>query len=48
VGDVPLRDAGRPATFYARHGDVFAWSCWAAGAALCLAAWRRREPRVRG
>jgi apolipoprotein N-acyltransferase len=47
VGDVPLRDAGRAATFYARRGDVFAWGCWAVSAALGLAAWRGRKREVR-
>jgi apolipoprotein N-acyltransferase len=47
VGDVPLRDAGRPATFYARHGDVFVWACWAASAALGVAAWRARRREAR-
>ena len=46
VGDVPLRDAGRPATFYARHGDVFAYACWVASAALALLAWRGRRARA--
>jgi apolipoprotein N-acyltransferase len=32
VADVPLHPAPREATFYVRHGDVFAWTCWA----LCL------------
>jgi apolipoprotein N-acyltransferase len=47
VADVPLRDADRPPTFYARHGDVFAWGCWAASAALGVAAWRGRKRGVR-
>ena len=34
VRDVPWV---RGETFYARHGDVFAWTCFAAGAALALA-----------
>jgi apolipoprotein N-acyltransferase len=45
VGDVPLRDAERRPTFYARHGDVFAYACWAASAAL---AWRARRARRSG
>jgi len=32
VADLPLHPAPREATFYVRHGDVFAWSCWV----LCL------------
>ena len=47
VGDVPLRDASGPATFYARHGDVFAFGCWAASAGLALAAWQARKRGVR-
>lgn len=40
VGDVPLRDPGRPASFYARHGDLVAWACAAAALALLgLARW---------
>ena len=35
VRDVPFV---RDVTFYARHGDVFAWSCLAAACALTLAA----------
>ena len=30
-------------TFYARHGDVFAWGCLAAAAAVTAATWRRRQ-----
>jgi apolipoprotein N-acyltransferase len=40
VGDVPLR-AG-PATFYARHGDWFAFGCWAVSLGLAWRAWRMR------
>jgi apolipoprotein N-acyltransferase len=29
VDDVPLRVWGDRGTFYVRHGDVFAWACWA-------------------
>jgi apolipoprotein N-acyltransferase len=29
-------------TFYARHGDVFAWGCLAAAAAITAAVWRKR------
>jgi len=28
VADVPLHPDPREATFYVRHGDVFAWGCW--------------------
>ncbi len=27
VGDIPLLPEGGQASFYARHGDVFAWAC---------------------
>jgi apolipoprotein N-acyltransferase len=40
VADVP---PGPGATFYSRHGDVFAWSCMGLAAALSLAS-RRRGP----
>ncbi|MBW2244595.1 MAG: apolipoprotein N-acyltransferase [Deltaproteobacteria bacterium] len=30
VGAVPLRHPDRGMTFYVRHGNVFAWTCWAA------------------
>ncbi len=47
VADVPLRSPQAPRTYYVRHGDVFAWGCWAAvvgavGVAL------RRGPRAAG
>jgi len=34
-------------TFYARHGDLFAWACLAATAALAAAAWKGSRSRVR-
>jgi apolipoprotein N-acyltransferase len=40
VGDVPLRDG--PATFYARHGDGFAFACWAVSLGLAVRARRGR------
>jgi apolipoprotein N-acyltransferase len=40
VRDVPLLTG---TTFYARHGDLFAWSCLAGAAAVTLAGWRRRS-----
>ena len=45
VGDVPLTDE---ATFYARHGDLFAWTCLIGSGLLSIAAiWRqRRAPAV--
>jgi apolipoprotein N-acyltransferase len=30
-------------TFYARHGDLFAWGCLAAAAAITAATWRRKR-----
>jgi len=41
VADVPLRPAPAGGSFYTRHGDLFAWGCWAAVAVL--AARRLRE-----
>jgi apolipoprotein N-acyltransferase len=40
VGDVPLRDG--PATFYARHGDGFAFACWVVSLGLAVRARRER------
>lgn len=34
VDDLPLRASPRGGTFYARHGDIFAYGCWAGVAAL--------------
>ncbi len=47
VGDVALRDAERRPTFYARYGDLFAYACWAASAALAALAWRARRSGAR-
>jgi apolipoprotein N-acyltransferase len=48
VADLPLHPAPRDATFYVRHGDVFAWACWAAWLGHLAFAWRFRAPdRVR-
>ena len=47
VGDVPLRDAGRLPTFYARHGDWLPLGCWGAAAALWLRDRRRRAAGAR-
>ena len=41
--DVPLRPAPLGGSFYTRHGDVFAWGCWATLAAAGFAAWRGRR-----
>ncbi len=40
VRDVPFVPSR---TFYARHGDLFAWSCFAATVALTLATFRKRQ-----
>jgi len=42
VGEVELAAADERPTFYVRHGDVFAWACWAALAAAALHGARRR------
>jgi apolipoprotein N-acyltransferase len=47
VGDVPLRDAARPPTFYARHGDWLPFGCWLAAAGLWVRDWRRRAAGAR-
>lgn len=31
-------------TFYARHGDIFAWACLGAAVSLSFSTWRRRGP----
>jgi apolipoprotein N-acyltransferase len=36
VADLPLRPASAGRSFYVRHGDVFAWLCWAGLAAPAL------------
>jgi len=36
VSDLPLRASPPGGTFYARHGDIFAYGCWMAIAALAL------------
>ena len=41
VRDVPLRPPPLGGSFYARHGDVFAWACWAQAAAWIVVARRR-------
>jgi apolipoprotein N-acyltransferase len=41
VEDVTLRRAPAGGSFYARHGDVFAGSCWAGACLWLMAAWRR-------
>ncbi len=50
VGDVPRHPSPRSATFYVRHGDLFALLCWLCVAGFGASAWRRRvasrAPRV--
>ncbi len=41
VRDVPLRPPPLGGSFYARHGDVFAWACWAQVVAWIVLARRR-------
>jgi apolipoprotein N-acyltransferase len=44
VTDVPLASSARTPTFYVRHGDVFAFSCWIGAAVLAgVAVLRRRR-----
>jgi apolipoprotein N-acyltransferase len=47
VGDLPLRALPAGGTFYARHGDLFAYGCWVAIAALAVrgVARKAREER---
>lgn len=42
VGEIVLRPPPHGGSFYVRHGDWFAWSCWAASAILLVAARRRK------
>jgi apolipoprotein N-acyltransferase len=49
VADVPLRRDPARASFYVRHGNVFAGACWLAAAAAALRVARRsgaRSPRM--
>jgi apolipoprotein N-acyltransferase len=48
VGDVVVKSANAPITFYARHGDVFAWGCVAISIGLLIRAWLRERAGVRG
>ena len=43
VGDVPLRDASRPPTLYARAGEWLPLGCWLASTGLVAGAGRRRR-----
>jgi apolipoprotein N-acyltransferase len=45
VADVPYRPAPLGGSFYARHGDVFALTCWIALAVLGFGATRRSRRR---
>jgi apolipoprotein N-acyltransferase len=36
VGEVELASPDEKPTFYVRHGDAFAWACWAAAAGAAL------------
>lgn len=47
VADVPLQPKPRVATFYVRHGDVFAAGCWLGWAGLLAAGLARRRRGVR-
>ena len=42
VFDLPLHPAPATATFYARHGDLFAYACWALWLAHFALGVRRR------
>ena len=42
VGDLPLRASPAGGTFYARHGDLFAYGCWVAIAALAVVSAARK------
>jgi apolipoprotein N-acyltransferase len=43
VTDVPLPSGNGTPTFYVRHGDVFAFSCWIGAAVLAGIAWSRER-----
>ena len=45
VADLPRHPSPETATFYVRHGDVFASLCWLAAVGLVVAG--RRRGRVR-
>jgi apolipoprotein N-acyltransferase len=48
VSDLPLRPVPIGGSFYTRHGDVFAYACWAGVAGLVLAHVRAKRVRVSG
>ena len=41
--DVPSKEM--PLTFYTRHGDVFAWTCVAAGLMILVAGFKERKKK---
>ena len=43
LSEVPRHPDPEGATFYVRHGDVFAWACWAGVVVLAIAARRVRR-----
>jgi apolipoprotein N-acyltransferase len=45
VSDLPLRASPPGGTFYARHGDIFAYGCWMAIAALALRSVARKAKK---
>ena len=45
AADVPRHRDPRNATFYVRHGDVFAYACWLLLALQLVAAWRATRVR---
>jgi apolipoprotein N-acyltransferase len=47
VADVPLRPPPLGGTFYARHGDVFVYLCWAGVAGLAVTGLVRRKRETR-
>jgi apolipoprotein N-acyltransferase len=44
--DLPLHPAPAEATFYVRHGDVFAWACWVLWLGHFPAAWVSKRTAV--
>jgi len=48
IGEVRVAAGGTQATFYARHGDVFAWGCVAISTFWVFRSWMRERRRERG
>ena len=48
VGEIAVSVGGTSATFYARHGDVFAWSCLAISIGWVFRSWNRERRREHG